>query len=212
MKKIVLIGGGGHCISVLDCILSSKEFDDIVIVDSKLTPNCKILDCTVVGDDRLLPDLKKAGFEYAFITVGSIKTTKIRRTLYALVHALGFEFPIICDPSARVSNCSNIGEGSFIGKNAVVNAKVAVGKHCIVNTGAIVEHASSIGDFSHISIGSLLCANCTVGSDTFVGAGSTIIQGINIGKNVIIGAGSVVLGNVDDDRIVSGLVKKENRT
>lgn len=205
-NRIVLIGGGGHCTSVLDCILSRKEFDKIVIVDSNLPVNSKIMNCLVVGDDSKLPDLKKNGFDYAFITVGSIKSTSVRRRLYQMTRALGFKFPIICDPSSRISDYSSLGAGTFVGKNAVVNAKAVVGEHCIINTGAVVEHECCIGDFTHLSVGSVMCGNSNVGHDSFIGAGSTIIQGINIGNNVIIGAGSSIINNVEDNMKVSGLI------
>lgn len=207
MKKIVLLGGGGHCISVLDCILSGKEYKEIVIVDSNVQINSRILGCAVVGDDSVLPKLKKSGFEYAFITVGSIKSTKIRRNLYEQACSLGFKFPVVADPSAVISKYSNLGAGSFIGKNAVVNANVTIGEQCIINTGAIIEHESSVGAFSHISVGAILCGNCIIGCDSFVGAGSTIIQGVSTGNNVIIGAGSTVLCNIADNVIVSGFAK-----
>lgn len=203
----MLIGGGGHCISVLDCILSSREYDEIVIVDSNVQVNSKILGCPVVGDDRVLPELKKSGFDYAFITVGAIKSTKTRRKLYELARSLDFEFPVISDPSAVVSKNSNIGAGTFIGKDAVINAKASIGVQCIVNTGAIIEHECTVGSFSHISVGAILCGNCVIGSDSFIGAGSTLIQGITTGNKVIIGAGSTVLCNIDDNVTVSGLVK-----
>lgn len=207
MKKIVLIGGGGHCISVLDCIISNNEYDEIVIVDSNLQVNSKIMNCPVVGDDSKLSDLKRIGFDYAFITVGSIKSTAIRRKLYKLALSLGFEFPIVCDHTASVSAYSSLGAGTFVGKNAVVNAKAEIGEHCIINTGSVIEHECSVGAFSHISVGSILCGNCSVGHDSFIGAGSTVIQGINIGSNVIIGAGSTVIRNITDNKVVSGLVK-----
>lgn len=208
MKKIVLIGGGGHCISVLDSILSCGEYEEIVIVDSNVRINSMILDCAVVGDDSILPELKKSGFEYAFITVGSIKTAKKRRKLYELALSLGYEVPIICDPSATVSVNSNIGAGTFIGKNSVINAKAYVGDNCIINSGAIIEHECTIGEFSHISVGAILCGMCSIGRDSFIGAGSTIIQGLTIGNNVVIGAGSVVISDVHDNANVYGLVKK----
>lgn len=206
MKKIVLIGGGGHCASVLDCILSKNEYKEVVIVDSNLPVKSQIMNCPVVGDDRKLAELKNSGFDHAFITVGSIKSTAIRRKLYQLARSLEFVFPVICDPSARVSDNSTLGAGTFVGKNAVINAKALVGEHCIINTGALIEHECKVGAFSHISVGSVLCGNCSVGHDSFIGAGSTVIQGINIGNNVIIGAGSTVINNVDDNITVSGLV------
>jgi glycosyltransferase involved in cell wall biosynthesis len=45
-----------------------------------------------------------------------------------------------------VSKYANIGEGSIVMSNAVINAFADIGKACIVNTGAIIEHDCHLGD------------------------------------------------------------------
>ncbi len=191
-NKIVLIGGGGHCKSVLDAAKRMDIFSDIVITDPDIAPGTEILGSRVVGTDAVLPRLRSEGVKYAFITVGSIMSTLLRHKLTEKAEELGFSFAKIIDPSAIISEYAKIGAGSFIGKNAVVNADVVVGSHCIVNTGTIVEHECKVGDFTHISVGTVLCGNVEVGTDSFIGAGSTVIQGVRIGCCSIIGAGSVV--------------------
>lgn len=207
MKKIVLVGGGGHCKSVLDALLRGKEYDDIVITDPSIEPGTRVLGCRVVGNDDLIPKLREDGFDHAFVTLGSIQDTRIRRKLAGMIEAIGFEIPIIADPSAQISSYCAIGRGTFIGKNAVINADVSVGEHCIINTGAIVEHECSIGDFCHVSVGAILCGNVSVGHDSFIGAGATVIQGKHIGNSVIVGANSTVLTDVSDAMKAAGVVK-----
>ena len=206
MCKLVLIGGGGHCVSVLDSILAANKFSDIVITDEKIVPGTKVLGVPVVGADSELESLYRKGFDYAFITVGHIKNIELRKKLVQKSFKIGFKFPVICDCSAVISHYTEIGVGTFIGKNAIVNANSSIGEHCIVNTGAIVEHECFVGDFCHLSVGTILCGNCSVGDDCFIGAGSTIIQGISIGKNAVVGANSTVICNIEDNRKVKGLV------
>ena len=77
MKKLVLIGGGGHCKSVIDTIKRLETYDEIVITDPCF-PGCReILDIKIAGNDDALAELKRAGFDEAFITVGSIKDTRL---------------------------------------------------------------------------------------------------------------------------------------
>lgn len=206
-KKLVLIGGGGHCKSVLDVALRSGEYSEIVITDPVLTKGTRILGCPVVGDDENLPTLRKQGFGSAFITVGSIKNTGLRELLADKASEAGFEFPVIKDMSALVSDYARIGEGTFIGRNAVINADSQIGRHCILNTGCIVEHECRIEDFAHISVGAILCGTVRIHKSSFVGAGSTVIQGISVGENTVVGANSTVIGNVGDNRTVSGIIK-----
>lgn len=206
-KKIVLLGGGGHCRSVLDTLLRSKEYDEIVIADKDLPTQSEILGCKVIGNDGILPQLLKEGYEDAFITVGSIKSTALRRKLYSLARDIGFNLANVIDSSAVFSTYCRFGKGIFVGKNAVINADTEIGDCAIINTGAIVEHECKVGDFAHISVGTMLCGNVQIGEDTLVGAGSTVIQGIRIGRNVVIGAGSTVLTDVEDNSVRYGLVK-----
>ena len=207
-KKLVLLGGGGHCKSVLDAVLRVGEYDDIVIVDPDLQVGTDIYGCQVVGDDSILPHLKQQGYECAFIAIGSISDTSLRRKLAARIKSLGFEIPVISDPSAVISRYAEIGPGTFVGKNAIINADAVIGKHCIINTGSIVEHECRIDDFTHVSVGSILCGNSHIGSSCLIGAGAVVIQGLTIGNNTIVGANSTVLTNLEDNvrvyRFVTG--------
>ena len=206
-KKIVLIGGGGHCKSVLDTLLRNNEYDDIVIADYDITVGTRIFGCEVVGNDELLPELLHKGFADAFISVGSIKSTSLRRKLYAMACKVGFNIVNVIDKSAAISEYSKFGKGIFAGKNAIINADAVIGDCAIVNTGAIIEHECCVGDFAHISVGAKLCGNVSVGDDSMIGAGSTVIQGVTIGSGVVIGAGSTVLKNVKDGSVKYGLIK-----
>lgn len=206
-KRLVLVGGGGHCKSVLDAALRSGEYSEIVITDSVLTKGTMIFGCRVVGDDKMLPALRRQGFRNAFITVGSIQNTGLREHLADKAAEAGFEFPVIKDVSATVSDYAQIGEGTFIGKNAVINADSRVGRHCILNTGCIIEHECRIEDFAHISVGAILCGSVRIHRGSFIGAGSTVIQGISVGENSVVGANSTVIGNVGEKQTVSGIIK-----
>lgn len=67
-KKIVLIGGGGHCISVIDFLLQSGEFSDIGIVEKEEFNQSKLLGIPAVGSDVNLTRLFTLGYKYAFIS------------------------------------------------------------------------------------------------------------------------------------------------
>ena len=124
----MLIGGGGHCKSVLDTALRCGRFDDILIVDPVLKAGNEIMGCLVSGDDEALHELFDKGYRYAFISAGSIKSTELRHRLFETASAIGFEFPCISDPSAIVSEYTKIEQGVFIGKNAIVNAEAKMMK------------------------------------------------------------------------------------
>lgn len=192
-KKLLLIGGGGHCHSVLDSILSLGTYNEIGIIDN-VDSSC--LGIPVIGTDADISLLIKDGWSEAFITVGSVGHTKVRRRLYDLVKGLGLSVPIIIDPTAIVARGVEFKEGSFLGKYAVVNSGSLIGECAIINTGAIVEHDCEIGGFSHISPGTVICGQVKIGTDAHVGAGSIVRQQITIGDSALIGAGSIVVKNI----------------
>ncbi len=194
-KRILLLGGGGHCHSVLDSIIGSASYDEIGIIDEQRNTYMGV---SVIGSDDDLETLKKEGWNYAFVTVGSIGKTDTRRRLYNKLKAIGFVIPRIIDATAIIARDVMMDEGVYIGKGAIINAGSCVGKCAIINTGSIIEHDCKIGDFTHVSPGVVICGGSTVGDDSHVGAGTILRQQISVGKGTLIGAGSVVVKDIPD--------------
>ena len=212
-KIIVLVGGGGHCRSVLDTLNRTNEYKKILITDPNIPVGTIIDGAEVVGDDSVLPNLLEQGIKYAFITTGSIgekDNIELRRKLYDKVNDIGFIIPKIIDQSAVVSCSANILDGVFVGKNAVINVGSQIGKMTIINTGAIIEHECIIGDYSHVSVGAVLAGQVVIEKGVFVGANSTIIQCKRVGEYSVIGANSVVLSDVPDNYTALGVFKTHN--
>lgn len=205
-NKLLLIGGGGHCRSVLDSLLELQLYEKIGIIDQ---PGPPILGISVIGQDEDLPRLKEDGWTDAFITVGSIGDTSLRHKLFQMVKKMGFTIPSVIDPSAVIGGEVDFAEGCFVGKKAIVNAGSAIGVCAIINSGAIVEHDCIVGDFAHISPGAILCGGVNVGNDTHVGAGTSVKQCITIGRNTIIGIGSTIIYDIPDGVTVYGKPGKE---
>ncbi len=201
MEQILILGSGGHAASLTDIIECENKYKIAGYVVNEQSGSIGI-DYPVIGTDRDLPDLYQSGIRYAAIGIGYLGKSDLRERLYQDLKEIGFYMPVICDPSATVSQHVTIEEGTVIGKGAVINAGVSIGKMCIVNTGAIVEHDCRIADFSHISVGSVLCGSVTVKKAAFIGANATVIQGKVIGSNCIVGAGTVIRKNVEDNAVI----------
>ncbi|MCD7907969.1 MAG: hypothetical protein LUH04_09890 [Clostridium sp.] len=193
-NKIVLIGGGSHCMSVLDSLLNSSccAFEDIVIADRPENIGKEICGIKIEASDHQLAELFSRGYHYAFVTVGSIKTTTKRRELWSAARDIGYQFANIIDPSAIISPTAQLGVGVFVGKSTVINSGAIIGDMTIINTGSIIEHGCSVGPFCHIAVGSILCGGACVEHDSFIGANTTIIQEERISPFSVIPAGSLV--------------------
>jgi sugar O-acyltransferase (sialic acid O-acetyltransferase NeuD family) len=208
-KKILLVGGGGHCKSVLDSLLELEEYLEICIIDLKENIGKEIIGVPVIGCDDDLPQLYAEDYKYAFVTIGSIGNPIHRVKLFNRLSEIGFFIPNIIDPSASVSRYAKLEKGIFVGKNAIINAGATVLKGAIINTGTIIEHDCLVGEFSHIAPGSVLSGEVQIGKNTHVGANCVIKQQLRIGCDTIIGMGSVVTKNVGDNIVAYGNPCKE---
>jgi sugar O-acyltransferase (sialic acid O-acetyltransferase NeuD family) len=188
--NLVLIGGGGHCVSVIDIIENGNKFNILGILDSNILEN-NILGYKILGDDNLIPELVNEN-TYFFITVGQIKSYSTRKKIAEILIENKAKLATIISTLAYVSQHATIGEGSIIMNGAFVNAKTTIGKNCIINTKSNVEHGVSIGDFCHISTCAVVNGDSVIGNGTFIGSNATISNDISIKENSIISAGKFI--------------------
>ena len=202
-KKIVLIGGGGHCKVVISILKKLDNFKIVGIVDNYKTKSF-ISEIKIIGTDDDLRDIYKSGIQYALITVGSTKDNTKRYTLFNMAKMIGYKFPVVISPKAIIDDDVRIDEGTVVMPGCIINIDSSIGRNCIINTGAIIEHDCKIGDNCHIAPGVHISGSVNISELSFIGIGTAIIQGITIGKNVTIGAGSVVIKDISDNVIFAG--------
>lgn len=202
-KPLILLGAGGHCISCIDVIESAGLWRIEGILDKTFSEGLSVLNYPIAGVDADIEKFKKKGCSF-FITVGQIKSSKIRKSLFELLQSKKAAIETIVSPKAQVSQYSDIGTGTIIHHFASVNAKAFIGKNCIINTFANIEHEAQIGNHTHISTGAMINGGASIGNNCFVGSGSVIANEVSIADNVIIGAGSVVLSDIKEAGIYAG--------
>jgi sugar O-acyltransferase (sialic acid O-acetyltransferase NeuD family) len=188
--NLVLIGGGGHCGSVIDIIENGNEFNILGILDSNIIEN-NILGYNILGGDDLIPELVNEN-TYFLITVGQIKSYSIRKKISKILIENNAKLATVISSLAYVSKHASIEEGTVIMNHAVVNAKSKIGKNCIINTMSNIEHGVLIGDFCHISTCAVVNGESVIGNGTFIGSNSTISNNISIKENSIINAGKFI--------------------
>jgi len=191
MKKLILIGGGGHCKSCIDVIEATNEFKIVGIIDQKKRVGTSLLSYPIIGTDENLLDFK--GFaDFFFITLGQIGLAKRRKELFDFLQTNKLKMPTIISPFAIVSKHTQINEGTIIMHHAIVNADSSIGKNCIINSKALIEHDAKILDHTHISTGAIINGNVTIKENCFVGSNTTVNLGLSIKENSIIASHSLV--------------------
>lgn len=203
MNPIILIGGGGHCISCVDVIEETGLYEIIGILDQPDKIDSNVIGYPVIGTDDDIPVLiaKCPNF---LITVGQIKSSQVRQNIFERIKNAGGQLPVIISPTAHVSKHATIEEGTIIMHQAFVNAKASIGKACIINSKALIEHEAFVGDFCHISTAACINGQVNIGANCFIGSNTVVGNNITINDNTIVAAGSQVLKSIVKQGIYIG--------
>lgn len=201
-RPLILIGGGGHCKSVIE-VAESTGYEIKGILDipdevgKEVLPGHK-----VIGTDDEIPQyVEECDF---IITVGFIKNPALRIKLYNKVKAAGGRLATIIASTAHVSKYAELGEGTVIMHHAFVNAGAKIGDNCIINTFVNIEHDAEVGNQCHISTGTMVNGECKIGENCFIGSQSVCANCIEIASDIIVGAGSVVRKSIRVKGIYAG--------
>ena len=189
--KILLIGGGGHCKSVIDVIEQAGLFEIAGIIDMQNKVGGNILGYPIVGTDDDV-SLFRNDIDAFHISLGMTGVSDKRAKLFNELKSTGLRFPVIISPLAYVSKYAIIGEGTVIMHHAIVNAGAIVGSNCILNSKSLVEHDAVIGDNCHIATGAIINGSVIVGEGSFIGSGSVSKQGSTIPAGTFIKANSII--------------------
>ena len=190
-KKIILIGGGGHCRSCIDVIEGDNRFAIAGIIDIPEKVGQAVFSYTIIGSEDDLQEIVKTCKLY-LITIGQVKGPDIRIEKYEQIARIGGTFPVVVSPKSHISKHASIGEGTIIMHGVIVNAGASIGRNCIINTGAVIEHDVIIGDHCHISTGATINGGTVVKQGSFLGSNAVTKEYITIGEKSFIKANSLV--------------------
>jgi sugar O-acyltransferase (sialic acid O-acetyltransferase NeuD family) len=195
MRKLILIGAGGHGKSVEWIARSTNQWSEILFLDEKLK-GPKIL-----GNFDKRKNFKNDDF---FVSIGDNLT---RKKILKQLQKEGFQVVSIISPNSNVTN-SKIGIGSIIMNNVFINVDSIISDGVIINNQVLIEHDCQIGEFTHISPSVNVAGRTQIGELSWIGIGANIINNLIIGNEVIVGAGSVVLNNLMEKGTYVGIPAK----
>ncbi|MBP2657628.1 MAG: sugar O-acyltransferase, sialic acid O-acetyltransferase NeuD family protein [Firmicutes bacterium] len=190
MKKLLIVGAGGHGRVIADIALKMNKWQQIAFLDDDTTVKSS-MGYDVIGTSSKALNLIE---EYSiFVAIGS---NEIREMIYKQIKTAGATVPKLIHPSTNIGVQVEIGEGTVMMAGAIVNCGSKIGEGCIVNTGATIDHDATIGDYVHISPGVHISGTVKIGKGTWLGVGSVVSNNIRIAGGTVVGAGAVVVRDI----------------
>lgn len=190
MKKLIIIGAGGHGRVVADIAESLGIYNEIVFLDDDLKKD--VSPYKIVGK---IDSFEEFALSCDFVV--AVGSNSFRKELINRLESKNVNIVSLVHKNATVGSGVQIGLGSVVMAGAVINNRAKIGKGVIINTCASVDHDCCIGDFSHISVGVHIAGTVNVGNEVFVCAGATVINNLDVCDGCVIGAGAVVVNSIE---------------
>lgn len=200
-KNLYIFGCSGIGKSICDSLSRlSEPYDKLIFIDDEYKRNnTHFYNFDVLSYEELHQKETKGHHAiFAFFKPKDIfdRHTHIKET----VSKFNLSLTSIIDPSAAVSNTSNIGVGCYIAPNVVVDSDSWLGDNCIVLFNSVISREVKICENCFISAGSVLKGSIVIEASSFISANTCITK--NIYKNTFVNAGVILTEEIHDSCIV----------
>lgn len=195
--ELTLIGGGGHCRSVLQMIpsvITVKGYTDLQPVEG--------MPIEYLGGD----DATDSEWVHIAVALGTDDSLVARRQLIDRLTP-DHKFLTLIASTATCVDPTELGAGSAIMHGAIING-AKIGKHCIINSGAIIEHGVRLGENCFIGPGVAVCGGVEIGSDVIIGANASVRNGVKICSGAVVGMGAAVVKDITEPGTYIGVPAK----
>lgn len=201
MKRLVILGAGGHAKVVLDIAQLSGRYQHYVFLDDAYQT---IADCAghaVVGPLASYNQYVNDDTEF-FVAMGSCGGRQQWLTALAQSQLV---IATQVHPKATVASSASLACGVLVCAGAVINPDAEIGTGVIINTNASVDHDCEIDAYSHICPGVAVAGSVSIGKRCWIGIGVSIIQLISIADDCTIGAGAAVIQSTQAGQTLVGV-------
>ena len=147
---------------------------------------------------------KKDKFDSIVIGIG-YKHFNVRKQLYEWLVAENIYRQNIIDKRAIVDETAEVGDGSIVMSNVILDKGVRIGANVFVNIGSTIAHDSFIGNHSFVAPRVAIAGFTRIGECNFLGINSTVIDNITTADNVFIGGGGVVIKSIEEEGLYVGV-------
>ena len=188
MRRLIIIGAGGHARSVADIVLEQGEYTLVGLLDDAYPKLESVWDIPVLGRVDAAAGLRGMA-ECAFVAIGN---NRVREGLFNMLLEAGFDLPSIVHGRAVLSSRAALGRGAAVMAGAVVGTEATLGEGVIVNAGAVVDHHARVGDFGHLGVGAVMAGGSRLGHGAWMQAGSALGYGVEVPAGRVLAPGEAL--------------------
>ncbi len=205
MQHIVIAGGGGFGIEIAEYLRQDIERGHLKnaairgVIDDTFAQRATPPNFPVPYLGSICDYSPEPG-DCIVIAIGS---TRGRAAVYEKLHQTGVKFLTYVHSSAYVAKDAQLGEGSIVCANSIINSQAQVGSFAAINVFCSVGHGARVGEFSVLSPYSALNGDASIGKSCFLGTRATVFPKVSIGDHCVVDSHSFVKANVDNKKIIS---------
>lgn len=188
MKRLLIIGTGGHGRSVAEAVLSNGDHALAGFLDDAAKPGQRMWDWPVWGTTSLLAECCDR-VDAVFVAIGN---NTLREALHQRVHARGMALATVIHSAAVVSTRAVVGHGCAIMAGAVVGTGAQLGEGVIVNCGAVVDHDCTVEPFGHLGVNAGMAGASVLGRRAWLPVGAALAYGARVEADRVLKPGEVV--------------------
>lgn len=188
MRRLLIVGAGGHGRSVADAVLEAGTFVLAGFLDDAAPSLPKVWDVPVLGTAADVGAYRR----HADAAIVAIGNNAAREALCLRLSEAGFELATAVHPKAIVSPRATIGPGSAIMAGAIVGTEARLGFGTIVNSGAVVDHHAQVHDFGHLGVHACMAGGTVLGRGAWMQAGCSLGYGVKVPDGAVLLPGTAL--------------------
>ncbi len=192
MQKIIIIGNSIAAEILYGYLKEDHRYTVLAFsVDKKYITDTKLFDLDII-DLNKLKDIYSVDEYKVVLGMGYNNINKDREKIFKKIKTLGYTVETYIHKDAKIFNDNNIGEGSIVLANSIVEPYATIGKNSVIWANCTIAHHSIIEDNCWIASGTVIAGEARIKSNCFLGVNSTIVNKIILEVFNIIGAHALV--------------------
>ncbi len=205
-KKVVILGGHGDGIVVLQAVRDIYEYDKSISVlgflNDVVDKDACIKDISVLGRLEAWKKLEEDILFYPALHKVKLMNERIKR-----IEQLGIpdhRWVTIVHPTSTVPQDVNIGCGSFVASHVTIQPDSEIGRFVSIRAGANIGHDVIIDDYAYVGPNATLCGRSRLQKAAHLGPNAAVSDGKIVGSYAVVGIGTAVIKDIEDNAVYMG--------